>query len=536
VQQNGAQAIGALCLFVLTATAIASAWVWLGADSQMPISPLAQGEKAHCISYAPFRTYESPFGPDHPIDPRAIDADLAQLNAITDCVRTYSVDYGLDQIAPIAKSRGMKVMQGLWLSRLPERNRQQLATAIRLANDYPDTIAAVIVGNEVLLRNEMSPTELAQTIRDVKARVTVPVTYADVWEFWLRYRELSSEVDFVTIHILPYWEDVPVPARQAARHVDAIRRQVAAFFPGKEIFIGEFGWPSAGRMREGALPSPANQARSMHEVLALAKQENYRINLIEAYDQWWKRELEGTVGGHWGLYDAVRRLPKFIWGGAVSDHPHWHWQAFAGVAMAALTFAAAIRRPMGKPVLRGLWFRVSVIALISAGLIGWTAENAALETFTFFDALRSSVWTAVALLLPLLGARALASGQSVPVFAQILRPASKNVGVLQRAIGVLLVALAVISMQAAVALVFDGRYRDFPYAPLTGAVIPLLLLARWKVPVRPPPAELAFAATLMFSAVFIAINEGLANWQACWFAIALIAFASTLFQARAVPD
>ncbi len=142
----------------------------------------------------------------------------------------------------------------------------------------------------------------------------MPVTYADVWEFWLRHREIAAAVDFITIHILPYWEDFPIPAREAARHVDAIRRQVAAAFPGREIFVGEFGWPSAGRMREGALPSPIDQARVIEDVLALAKREGYRVNLIEAYDQPWKRQLEGTVGGHWGLYDAYRRQPKFAWG------------------------------------------------------------------------------------------------------------------------------------------------------------------------------------------------------------------------------
>ena len=162
----------------------------------------------------------------------------------------------------------------------------------------------------------------------------MPVTYADVWEFWLRHREVAAAVDFITIHILPYWEDFPIPARDAAPHVDAIRKQVVAAFPGRDIFLGEFGWPSAGRMREGALPSPVNQARVIHEVLALAKRENYRVNLIEAYDQPWKRQLEGTVGGHWGLYDAYRREAKFAWGGAVSNHPHWRWQAAAGVGLA----------------------------------------------------------------------------------------------------------------------------------------------------------------------------------------------------------
>ena len=60
----------------------------------------------------------------------------------------------------------------------------------------------------------------------------------------------SDAVDFVTIHILPYWDDFPVGAEFAAAHVDAIRRQVAVAFPGKEILIGETGWPSEGRMRE----------------------------------------------------------------------------------------------------------------------------------------------------------------------------------------------------------------------------------------------------------------------------------------------
>ena len=336
----------ATVLFALATAAIVTAWGWLGAAVQMPRSPLAAGEKLHCISYAPFRGDQSPFGPDVPIDPRQIDQDLARLKRITDCVRTYSIDHGLDQIPEIAKRHGMKVLQGVWLSNRPDRSRVQVETAIALAKRFPDVIVAVVVGNEVLLRGEMSEPVLARTIREVKAQVSVPVTYADVWEFWLRHREIAAAVDFVTVHILPYWEDFPIPARDAAQHVDAIRKQIVAAFPGKEIFVGEFGWPSAGRMREGALPSPVNQARVMHQVLALAKRENYRVNLIEAYDQPWKRQLEGTVGGHWGLYDAYRREAKFAWGGLVSNHPDWPWQAAGGVALAAAVFGTALA---GRP-------------------------------------------------------------------------------------------------------------------------------------------------------------------------------------------
>ena len=226
-------------------------------------------------------------------------------------MRTYSIEHGLDQIPEIAQRHGLKVLHGLWLSNHPDKNRQQIETTIALAKQFPDVIRAVIVGNEVLLRGEMSATDLMATIREVKSQVSMPVTYADVWEFWLRYRDMQNAVDFVTIHILPYWEDFPLPARLAAAHVDAIRKQVAAAIPDKEILIGEIGWPSAGRMREGARPSPSNQARVIEETLALAKRENFRVNVIEAFDQPWKRRLEGSVGGHWGIFDRATRQPKF---------------------------------------------------------------------------------------------------------------------------------------------------------------------------------------------------------------------------------
>src|SRR3984893_14083064 len=262
--------------FALAAVAIVVAWGWLGAAVEMPVSPSGPGEKIQCISYAPFRGDQNPFGPDVPIDPRQIEADLISLKPLTDCIRTYSVDHGLDQIPEIAGRHGMKVMQGLWLSSLPDLSRHQTETAIALARRFPDVIQSVVVGNEVLLRGEMSAPDLVKTIRAVKAQVTMPVTYADVWEFWLRYPEVAGAVDFITIHILPYWADCPIPVENAPAHVAAIRAQVAAAFPGRDILIGEFGWPSAGRMREGALPSRANQPRIVQEARGQAKRADYR--------------------------------------------------------------------------------------------------------------------------------------------------------------------------------------------------------------------------------------------------------------------
>ena len=301
----------ALAHFATTALAIALVWLWLGWPVQLPPSPLAAGGKLSCISYAPFRDGQDPLVPGTVVSAEQIDQDLTLLSRYTDCIRTYSNANGLDQIPAIAQRHGLKMLMGLWLANNVALNRQQIATAIDLAKKYPDVISAVIVGNEVLLRGELSATDLGAIIREVKSQVSMPVTYADVWEFWLRHSDLQNDVDFVTIHILPYWEDLPLPASIAAAHVADIRDKVARAIPNKEIVIGEVGWPSAGRMREAARPSPSNQARVITETLQLAARQNFRVNVIEAFDQPWKRALEGSTGRYWGIFDRATQAPKF---------------------------------------------------------------------------------------------------------------------------------------------------------------------------------------------------------------------------------
>ena len=377
----------AVSLFTLVAVVIAGSWWWLGGAVPMPPSPLDSGEKLYCVSYAPFRGQQTPLDLSTRVEPWQIDEDLGRLAKLTDCVRIYSVDFGLDRVPEIAERHGLKVLLGLWVSSHADRTKYQIDTGIALAKRFPGVIRAVIVGNEALLRGEVAPEALVNLIRTVKSQVTMPVTYADVWEFWLRHRELAGAADFVTVHILPYWEDHPIAANEAANHIDSIRKQVVAAFPGKEVLIGEVGWPSAGRMRSGALPSPANQARAIHDILARGKRENFRVNLIEAFDQPWKRYQEGTVGGHWGIITDPPRKQKFEWGASVSNHPHWRWQAAGGIAFAALVFGAvfAVRRyaPSAPEPTPGRWIAISAVAAVSGVLIGWTIENIPLESLGF---------------------------------------------------------------------------------------------------------------------------------------------------------
>lgn len=527
----------ALLFFALTAAAIVLSWWWLGRPVQLPPSPLAAGEKLYCISYAPFRGRQNALDERTMVPPVQIDEDLAILSRYTDCVRTYSVANGLDKVPEIAQRYGLKVLQGVWVYADPQRSRYQISTAVDLAKRFPDVIRAVIVGNEVLLRGEMSATTLMGVIRQVKSQITQPVTYADVWEYWLRYSDVQNAVDFVTVHILPYWEDVPIPAAQAGAHVADIYRRVATAFPGKQILIGELGWPAEGRMRAGARPSPSNQARVIQDALAVGKRDDVHINIVEAFDQPWKRALEGSTGAYWGLFDRTTKAPKFTFGGAVSDHPHWLLQALAGVLLAAAAFGAAWFTARGKSAVRSLWLLTAGLTFLPAVLFGWTLERIPIESYTGGSWVRSLALAATAAAAPIICAAACSGGCGLPSFATVLGRGSRLDG-LRIVLGGIFLVLVVLAVEEALGLVFDPRYRDITFAPLTGAMLPFLMLSLVvrRVSGSRARAETAAAALLAACAVYIVFNESFANWQAVWFGSALLGLAITLVRARDVPS
>jgi exo-beta-1,3-glucanase (GH17 family) len=530
-----------LGLFTLIACAIGLAWYGLGRPVAMPPSPLVSGEKLTCISYAPFHGDQAPFTGDLRIPDAQIAEDLRRLSALTACVRTYSAKGAQGRITRLAEAQGLTVLQGIWLGRNRADNRREIEAALKLARRHPGTVKALIVGNETLLRGELAPATVGSYLAEVKRRSGLPVTYADVWEFWLKSPELASAADFITIHILPYWEDDPVSAKDALAHVREVRDRVQATFPGKEIWIGEVGWPSAGRMREGALPSPINQARFLSEVVAEAKQDGWKVNLIEAFDQPWKRLMEGTVGGYWGVYGDQRREPKFQFGESVSNHPDWQLKAGLGIGAAFLVFFASWLGFRDAPTRERSWqidAAVSIIAL-GAGLgFGLAVTNLPMEGELASDRVRSVAMLVLALVVPAASAYALGRGDHLAGFAVAIEPARwRRADLVEIVLAALLAATLVAAMHVALGLVFDPRYKDFPLAALADPVIALAVLglAHARAPIKPGAAEIAAAVVLTGSALFVIANEGVANWQALVLAGLFLLLALTALQAKAAP-
>ncbi len=339
----------------------------------------------------------------------SIERDLRAISSMTRRVRLYTLSYDLDAVPGIAERLGMRVTLGVWVDpRDPERTRREMDLAADLASRFPWTVEAVLVGNEVLLRREMSVRELGALMDEMRRRVSVPVSTGEVTGVWIANLSLGDHADFVAVHVLPYWGE----ARPRDAVAQAMREYetVLAAFPRLPVKIAEFGWPS-GRLNRGlATTSPLDQTRVVREFAMTAAQRGIAYNIVEAFDQPWKTN-EGAPGPYWGLFDA-RGEVKFSTSGSVSPDPAWAVRSAVGVV---LGLALSLTWVMARP-------RISLGESFALGLVG---QAAGFLVSTGSAAVFEQYWTTGLLLswvvgLPLLGFLAWATYERLREAADIL--------------------------------------------------------------------------------------------------------------------
>jgi len=276
-------------------------------------------------------------------------------------------------------------------------------------------------------------------------------------------------------------------------------------------------------------------------VIETARAENWKVNLIEAFDQPWKRLLEGTVGGYWGLFDDSGRELKFRWGEPVSNHPKWRIESALGIGAALLVFTTAWFSRREEDAGEDGWGRDLAVAAIalSAGLVfGWAALGLPMEPPEPGDRLRSVGMIVLSLLVPMLAAGAVARSAPLAALAVALNPPlSRRVDAWSLLLAILFAATLVAAIHVVLGLVFDPRYKDFQLALLTGPVVALAIVTWAKAPVRQEScmAERVAAGLLAGAALFVMFNEGIANWQALWFGALLVLLALTALRAAPAP-
>ena len=283
------------------------------------------------------------FGKRPPVDPADIERELTRIAKYTDCIRVYSSDARQEQVVPMAQKLGLKVLLGAWINSHPETSHPELERALAIAAKYPDTVKALVVGNEVLTVKEMPIADLIPYLDEARRRSNVPVTIAEVWSIWLQYPELADHVDFIGAHILPYWDGAPASMDKALAFVEESLGKLEARFPGKDILIAETGWPSGGRAKGGLPPGVVEQSTYVRAIAAMAARHHWSYNIVESYDQPWKRYSEGVAGGTWGLFDTQGR-PKFSFDGPAIPERRWPIPAGAALILGGIGFMLFARR------------------------------------------------------------------------------------------------------------------------------------------------------------------------------------------------
>jgi exo-beta-1,3-glucanase (GH17 family)/uncharacterized membrane protein YdcZ (DUF606 family) len=481
-----------------------------GVDSTKTVSRNAL--QLQCVSYAPFRRKgASPFLANFKVSKRDIEEDLRLVKKVSSCIRTYGVSGGLDQVPQVARELGMKVRLGAWISKDSLDNQRELNQAIALTKSHSDVVELLIVGNEVLLRKELLASEIIELLDQAKAKTSTPITYADVWEFWRSNPQIASHVDSIAIHVLPYWEDEPVAAPEAVKHVFTTLAEMQKLFRKKTIWIAETGWPAEGRQRHGAVPDAATQMQFIREVTERARREKIDINIIEAFDQPWKRALEGAMGGAWGVFDAngMERMQTNNATGSNYVRDRAWWRGWLGALFGGVFIG------FGIALLLRLQYLDKAVCIICGAIIGallptqmdfiivWarTSQETIFALFNAFIVIIGSIS------LALLATHRLSTRATK--FAQIA-----------------LMTMLFSTAAAAIAMVADPRYRGFPLglyalpAIVTTAIYANLTLERYIEQAKFLSLILAIAAIAML------YQETIENSQALllcfyWLCVAL---------------
>lgn len=264
------------------------------------------------LSFSPYEDGQGPtFGP--PLNDDKVRARLAVIARYTSSIRTFGATAGLERIPQMAKDMGLSVAAGAWIDADRAKNEREVNNLISIG--LSGAAQTLIVGSEVLLRGDLSETELLALIRRVKTAVPhLQITYADTYNTLAQHPRVMAAVDVVFANFYPYWEGMNVD--DAIAGVNCMHAQIVALAGGRNVVVSEAGWPSSGNpVAPAAIASDANAAKFFSSFVSWAKSQRVGYYYFSAFDEAWKRlEQDGIrpgtnpQEGYWGLWTSAAAL------------------------------------------------------------------------------------------------------------------------------------------------------------------------------------------------------------------------------------
>lgn len=256
-------------------------------------------EKVHGFSFSAYEEGQSPLD-ESQLNEEQLRNRIKIIEPYTEWIRTFSCTSGNELSPKIAKSMGLKTMVGAWICDDLEKNEEELESLIEIAkNGHADIVA---VGNEVLLREEMSVEGLIDYIKRIKEEVPgVEVGYVDAYYIFDENPALVDACDVILANCYPFWECCQL--EYAVDYMKQMYEKAVRAGRGKKVIISETGWPNEGSENRGAKPSYENAMKYFINTYQWAKNESVDVMYFSSFDEDWKVHHEGDCGAYWGLWD-----------------------------------------------------------------------------------------------------------------------------------------------------------------------------------------------------------------------------------------
>jgi len=248
---------------LLFATLIAIIHFGIWSISNRAIPTMNAPTIVHGFAYSGFQENQSPLEKDYP-STAELEKDLKILRTLTNRIRIYGALEN-SEVTALASNLNFEITAGAWINNDLTANQREIDALKAKIKNYPH-IERAIVGNESLLREDVTPEELISYLDEVRSNTTLPISTAEPWHIWLKNPELVKHVDYIAVHLLPYHEGLAV--EEAVDYAFTRYQELMDTFPRKKIVITEIGWPSHGPTIGAAVASDVNQARFVREFLA----------------------------------------------------------------------------------------------------------------------------------------------------------------------------------------------------------------------------------------------------------------------------
>lgn len=206
-----------------------------------------------------------------------ITLDIAQLSQLTPAVRLYGTDCSQTEMVLTAIDRlgyndTLQVWIGVWLGNNATTNARQLSQMEDVLRTYPSKhFAGIIVGNEVLFREDMTEATLASNLSNVRQTladlsIDLPVATSDLGDDWTA--DLASDSDIVMANVHPFFAGVTPSAAPGwtwefwqNHNVDLKTSSTASGKGWPGSIIAEVGWPSDGGTNCGGMDGSCKQGQ-----------------------------------------------------------------------------------------------------------------------------------------------------------------------------------------------------------------------------------------------------------------------------------